>query len=50
MIGEVYITDIPTQANGIVWIDANNSILFSISAPLNEANLIWLAENVRISE
>lgn len=50
MIGEVYITDIPTQANGIVWIDANNSILFSISAPLNEADLIRLAENVRISE
>lgn len=50
MTGEVYISDNPVNANGIVWIDSNNNVLLSISAPLNEADLIKLAENVHISK
>lgn len=48
--GEVYIANDPNNTNGIVWIDSNNNILLSISAPLSEADLIMLAENVKISE
>ena len=49
-LGEVYISDDPVNSNGIVWIDPNSNILFSISAPLNEADLIRIAENIVISK
>lgn len=45
-IAEVFITDSPDKANGITWEDETANVFFSISAPLQEADLIRLAEGI----
>ena len=44
---EVYISSTQENTNSIVWSDLDNGILFSISAPLSETELIKIAENIQ---
>lgn len=44
---EVYLSSTSEYTNSIVWSDSVNGILFSISAPLSETELIKIAENIQ---
>ena len=43
---DIYISVIQENANGIVWLDIDSNTLFSISARLDETELIKIAEGV----
>ena len=45
-IGDLYISNTGEKTNGIVWVEEDSNILFSISAPLDEKTLIEVAEGV----
>ena len=45
-IAEIFIATTPDKTNGIIWEDETVNIFFSISAPLQEAELVRLAKNV----
>ena len=43
---EIYISTTQESTNSIVWSDPSRGVLFSISAPLTETELIKIAENI----
>ena len=43
---EIYISTAQDSTNSIVWSDPDRGILFSVSAPLAESELIKIAENI----
>lgn len=45
--GELYVDHISDPNNGIIWIDEENQIMFSITGPLTEEELLALAESVK---
>jgi len=46
--GELFISLTPLKTNGIVLVDQDNNVLFTISAPVGEDDLIRLAEHIII--
>lgn len=49
-LAEVYIASDDTETNAIIWIDSTQDILFYISAPLNQDELIKMAESIVIKD
>lgn len=48
--GELFISLTPLKTNGIVLVDQDNNVLFTISAPVEKDDLIRIAGNINISK
>ena len=45
-LADLYIDEKSGDANAIVWLDENNKVMFTLSAPFEEAVLVKMAENI----
>ena len=45
-LADLYIDEKSGDANAIVWLDENNKVMFTLSAPFEEAVLVKIAENI----